>query len=142
MVDSTRPADDAVLSALDGLMSAARANVVAWMNVMERIEDVRAQRLRGLPYTEMSSPPDVPRIIDVVSSNQERLNAAAAQFRRVLAQELIAEGWSSAEVARAFGVSRQRVGVLLRSGMTTAVVDADTEQSDGPDDGVVHDGQD
>jgi predicted XRE-type DNA-binding protein len=110
------PADDAVLVALDHLVAAARANIVAWVGIMERVEKIREQRRLGLAYTQMSVTADSPPIIDVVASNQERLTVAAAHFRRALAHQLADEGWSTAEIARTFGVTRQRVSALLKPG--------------------------
>jgi DNA invertase Pin-like site-specific DNA recombinase len=100
--------------ALDQLLAVARENIVAWVGVMERVEQIREQRRAGTPYTKMDVNPATPPIIDAVSRNQERLTQAAAVFRRSLARELVAEGMSYAEVARVFGVTRQRVGNLLR----------------------------
>ena len=105
---------DEVLPALDELMAVARDNIVAWVQVMERVEQIREQRHAGVKYTEMQLKTAGPSVIDAVSSNQERLTTAAAQFRRALARALVDEGLSFAEVARLFGVSRQRVGNLLR----------------------------
>jgi predicted XRE-type DNA-binding protein len=105
--------EDAVLQALDELMAAARHNIVAWVTVMERVEQIRAQRAAGVPYTEIEVPDGSPRIIDAVTENQERLSAAAAQFRRAAARQMQQEGLTAAEIARVFGVTRQRVSALL-----------------------------
>ena len=96
-------------------MAAARDNIVSWVGVMERVEAIREQRRLGVPYTSMKIEGTTPPIIDTVARNQERLGAAAATLRRVLAHALAAEGMSHADIARAFGVSRQRVGMLLRT---------------------------
>ena len=104
------------MAALDELVTVARENIVAWVGVMERVEQIREQRRGGLRYTEMPGPTHGPSIIDAVSRNQERLTAVAARFRRALARALVGEGLSYAEIARLFGVTRQRVGNLLREG--------------------------
>lgn len=106
---------DAVLDAIEGLLAAARENIVAWVGVMERAEAIREQRRAGVPYSQMRIDTTTPPIIDAVSRNQERLGSAAAALRRSLAHALAAEGMSHADIARAFGVSRQRVGMLLRN---------------------------
>jgi len=106
---------DPVLDAIDGLLAAARENIVAWVGVMERAESIREQRRLGVQYTEMRIASTTPPLIDAVSRNQERLGTAAAALRRSLAHTLAAEGMSHADIARAFGVSRQRVGMLLRN---------------------------
>lgn len=111
--DAVAPRDE-VLGALDELLAVARENIVAWVAVMERVEQIRENRRSGLNYRDMQLSHSGPSVIDAVSSNQERLTLAAAYFRRALARALVAEGLSYAEIARAFGVTRQRVGNLLR----------------------------
>lgn len=106
------PGPDPVLAALEDVVVAARANVVTWMGVMGRVDAVREMRRQGIRYRDMQIDPDF-SIIDAISGAQERLNAAAARFRRATAKELQAEGMTAAEIARAFGVSRQRVSNLL-----------------------------
>lgn len=110
--------DDPVLDALDELLTAGRENVTAWMKIMARVEDVRDLRRRGTAYRDMGIADGIP-IIDAISSNQERLTAAAARFRRAAAHQLVAEGMTPAEIARVFGVSRQRVSVLLGESANT-----------------------
>lgn len=96
-------------------MAAARENIVSWVGVMERVEAIREQRRLGVPYTSMQVDSKAPPIIDTVARNQERLGVAAATLRRSLAHALFAEGMSHADIGRIFGVSRQRVGMLLRN---------------------------
>ena len=97
-------------------MTAARENITSWVGVMERIEAIREQRRLGVPYTSMEvGTTTAPHIMDTVSRNQERLGLAAATLRRALAHALFDEGMSHADIGRIFGVSRQRVGMLLRN---------------------------
>jgi hypothetical protein len=100
---------------MDGVLSAARENIVAWVGVMERVEAIREQRRHGVPYTSMEIGSTAPHIMDTVARNQERLGTAAAALRRALAHTLFEEGMSHADIGRIFGVSRQRVGMLLRN---------------------------
>jgi len=105
-------ADDPVLEALDELVAVGRANVVAWMGVMERVAEVREMRLQGISYRNMSLSEGM-SVVEAVAANQERLTAAGAKFRRAAVRQLQAEGLGAAAIARAFGVSRQRVASLL-----------------------------
>jgi len=100
---------------MDGILAAARENIVAWVGVMERVEAIREQRRLGVAYTDMEIVSTTPPIIDTVARNQERLGIAAAALRRALAHTLFNEGMSHADIGRLFGVSRQRVGMLLRN---------------------------
>ena len=104
--------EDPVLAALSDLVAAGRENVMAWMGIMARVDAVREFRRQGIPYVEMSIPDGVP-IIDAVGAAQDRLTAAAAQFRRATARQLHDSGLSLAEIGRLFGVSRQRIAALL-----------------------------
>lgn len=104
--------DDVVLAALDELVAAGRENIITWIGLMTRVDAIRDLRRRDVPYRDMAIENGMP-IIDAISTNQERLTTAAAHFRRVVARELQTEGLSPAAIARAFGVSRQRVASLL-----------------------------
>lgn len=121
---------DAVLEAIDGLLAAARENIVAWVGVMERAEAIREQRRLGVPYTEMRITSETPPLIDAVSRNQERLGTAAAALRRAVAHMLFDAGMSHADIGRIFGVSRQRVGMLLRNEAEPVDVSAATEDDE------------
>lgn len=121
---------DPVLDALDGILAAARENIVSWVGVMERVEAIREQRRQGIAYTQMQIMSTTPPIIDTVSRNQERLGAAAATLRRALAHTLFAEGMSHADIGRIFGVSRQRVGMLLRNEAEPADDADDSDRDD------------
>src|SRR3954463_16606279 len=96
---------DPILEALEGVVAAARANVVTWMGVMARADAIRELRRQGIAYRDMRLEGGVP-IIEAISEAQERLNAAASRFRRTTIRELHAEGMTAAEIARSFGVSR------------------------------------
>ena len=106
-----QPGDDPLLEALDELVAAGRQNVIDWMALMTRADQVRDARRRGVDYVDMQLPGL--SVIDAVTGNQERLAGAAARFRRVAARELHRSGLSVATIARNFGVTRQRVAALL-----------------------------
>ena len=104
--------DDPILDALTELVTVGRANIVAWIGLMARVEEVRELRRQGVPYSEMSLS-EGDSVIATISDNQERLTSAAARFRRASARQLRVEGMPVADIARSFGVSRQRVAALL-----------------------------
>ena len=103
---------DLLLAALDELVATGRENIASWMGIMERVDEIRELRRQGVDYADMPPPAGTP-IIEAISASQERLGVAAARFRRVAVRELRAQGMSAAAIARAFGVSRQRVASLL-----------------------------
>lgn len=104
--------DDPILDALLELVAVGRANIAEWINVMNRVEEVRELRRQGVPYSAMELR-EGESIIAAISDNQERLTNAAARFRRASARQLRDEGMAVADIARSFGVSRQRVAALL-----------------------------
>jgi lambda repressor-like predicted transcriptional regulator len=104
--------EDPILDALGELVAVGRANIATWVDVMSRVEEVRELRRQGVAYRDMSLEEGV-SIIAAISDNQERLTAAAARFRRASVRELRKEGMSVADIARAFGVTRQRIAALL-----------------------------
>ena len=101
-----------MLEALDELVAAGRSNIVAWMGVMSRVDEVRALRSCGTAYKDMTLAEGF-SIAEAVAANQERLTAAAARFRRATVRQLHDEGMTPSAIARAFGVTRQRVAALL-----------------------------
>jgi len=117
VTDAREDRDDPLLDSLATLLVAARENIVAWIRAMDQIDEIRELRRQGLRYSDMALSTG-PSLIDVVASNQERLTAAAAAYRRASVRQLHAEGMSIADIARGFGVSRQRVANLLHE--TTA----------------------
>lgn len=106
--------EDPVLEALDELLVVARQNMAGWLAVMERVEQVRGLRLSGLRYADMPTGDVGNSVMNVVATNQERLTLAGAHLRRASARQLLDEGMSIADIARAWGVSRQRVSNLLQ----------------------------
>lgn len=104
--------DDPILDSLLELVAVGRANITAWVGVMTRVEEVRELRRQGVPYSQMELR-EGESIIAAISDNQERLTTAAAKFRRASAHQLRQEGMSVADIARSFGVTRQRVAALL-----------------------------
>lgn len=119
-VDSL-PQDDEVLRSLDELMACARENMSMWLAVMERVERTRQLRATGMRYRDMGAlqASTTPTVIEAVTTNQDRLNRAAAAFRRATAQQLLSEGVPQAEIARMFGVTRQRVAAIIDSAQST-----------------------
>ena len=105
--------EDPTLDALEALLAAARENIVAWVNLMARIDEIRDLRRSGVRYSDMLLTSDGPSIIRTVAMNQERLTQAGAQFRRAAARQMYAEGRTVTDIARAFDVSRQRIDSLL-----------------------------
>jgi hypothetical protein len=103
---------DETMAALDELVAVGRENVVAWMGLMQRVEQIRALRQQGVSYRAMELP-EGPRLIDSLTANLDRLSRIAVRVRLASMRDLRREGMSIADIARAFGISRQRASLLL-----------------------------
>ena len=57
---------------------------------------------------------DGPLIVQLLTDSSAALDTCGAQVRRAEAEALYAEGLTMEQIAEVFGVSRQRVGALLR----------------------------
>lgn len=111
---SGRGSGDPVLSALDDLMAAltdCRATAAA---AEQRVQHIRSLRNDGLGYRSIADEAGRPLIVEVVSADIERLQRTAAALRRAHAAALHAEGLTMEQIAGLFGVTRQRIGAILR----------------------------
>jgi DNA-directed RNA polymerase sigma subunit (sigma70/sigma32) len=77
---------------------------------------VRRSRARGVPYTELVASEQGPLIVHLLTQSSAALDTAGANVRRAEAEALYAEGLTMEQIARSFGVTRQRVSVLLNKG--------------------------
>lgn len=102
---------DQALEALCTAVDRAQERLEA---VRLRADYLRAERAQGRPYGELVAEEDRPLLVELLSDVLEELSTAGAAFRRAEARVLHADGMSQEAIARLFGVTRQRVGVLLQ----------------------------
>jgi DNA-directed RNA polymerase specialized sigma subunit len=102
---------DEALQALDG---ALRRNLDRTERAIKRAEELRNARAEGRTWTDVVRAEEQPRILEIISANLEELYQAGGRLRRVEARALHDEGMSMEQIARLFGVTRQRVSALLR----------------------------
>ena len=100
--------------ALDALCVAVENAQQELQRVMKRAEVLRRERAAGRPYAEIVSEEDRPLVVEMLTHVLDELSAAGAAFRRSEARVLHADGLSQEAIAHLFGVTRQRVGVLLQ----------------------------
>jgi hypothetical protein len=105
---------DAVLDALGLLREALRASAEVDARIEERIDHIQEQRNRGLLYADIVPAEPRPLIVEMLTENLDRLATAGNRLRRVEAQALYDNGLTMDEIAVLFGVTRQRIGTLLR----------------------------
>lgn len=105
--------DDAVLAALDELLTvlleSAKRNQIA----IRHADVIRLLRERGHRYSEIVPMEKRPLIVELVTESLNKLSQASSRFRRAEACALYSEGLTMAEIADLFGVTRQRIAALL-----------------------------
>jgi hypothetical protein len=105
---------DAVMGALDEVLAALDRHDDRAARIRARAEAVRARSLAGESYLQVVEQVGRPAIVSLLSESLRDLADAGAILRRDEARALRAEGCTIDRVAQIFGVSRQRVSVLLR----------------------------
>lgn len=106
-------ADD-VLEALERLVEAVHATTKSNEDILRRAAQIRAQRAEGRSWVEIVDNADAPLVVELVRNNLDALFDAGGRLRRAEAKALHDEGRTMEEIARTFGVSRQRVSALLK----------------------------
>jgi hypothetical protein len=111
-VQGPDPADD-VLAALENLEAVLRETTERNRTAIRRADEIRRLRERGHRYSEIVPIEERPLIVELLTHSLNDLSDASSRFRRVEARALYSEGLTMAEIADLFGVTRQRVAVLL-----------------------------
>jgi hypothetical protein len=112
---SSRRADP-VVEALDSVVDALRENARVNQAAVRQARDIRQLRSKGRSWRQILGSGNQPLIVEMLTDNLERIQAAGSQLRRESAAALHAEGATMEEIGAMFGVSRQRVSSLLSSG--------------------------
>jgi DNA-directed RNA polymerase specialized sigma24 family protein len=109
----TRQSDE-VLEALDALLVVLRDSTHRTQAATRRAKTIRRLRRDGRSYREILGRDERALILQVTRENVDGLLQASSRLRRAEAAALYAEGMTMEEIAELFGVTRQRVSVLLR----------------------------
>jgi DNA-directed RNA polymerase sigma subunit (sigma70/sigma32) len=107
-------AEDEFLDALTTLEDVLADNGRRASLIKKRIAQLRRSRSKGASYTELVSSDDSPLIVQLLTESSTALDTSGANVRRAEAQALYAEGMTMEQIADRFGVTRQRVSMLLR----------------------------
>jgi predicted XRE-type DNA-binding protein len=113
---------DHVVDALDQLVAALHRNNDRIQRAVTKAAALRMRRENGESWNEILSAEERPLVIELIGQNLDELYTAGGRLRRSLARALYDEGLSMEQIARMFGVTRQRVSALLRS-PTPQIVD-------------------
>jgi Homeodomain-like domain len=116
MARTTDTSNDEFLEALVALEEALADNGKRAGLIKKRIAQLRRLRARNMPYTELIASGDGPLIVQLLTESSTALDSSGASVRRAEAKALYAEGLTMEQIAKSFGVTRQRVSALLRKG--------------------------
>jgi Sigma-70, region 4 len=108
-------AEDEFLEALTTLEQALADNQKRAALIKRRIAQLRRMRSRGASYAEMVSISEGPLIVQLLTESSKALDTSGAHVRRVEAQGLYDEGMTMEQIAERFGVTRQRVSMVLKA---------------------------
>jgi DNA-directed RNA polymerase sigma subunit (sigma70/sigma32) len=107
-------AQDKFLEALTALERTLADNQERTTLIKKRIAQLRRLRSRGASYAEIVSSRDGPLIVQLLTESSKSLDTSGANVRRAEARALYEEGLTMEQIAERFGVTRQRVSILLR----------------------------
>ena len=108
------PVDE--LEMLDDLAGAIEDNARDERLLARRVRRLRAQRAVGRSWHALLAEESAPAALRLAGTVIGRITEAGARLRRNVARGLRMEGATIPNIAAAFGVSHQRVSVLLRGG--------------------------
>jgi DNA-directed RNA polymerase sigma subunit (sigma70/sigma32) len=100
--------------ALRDLESALDDNARRVALIKRRIAEIRRQRSAGRSYREIVEATRGDLTVQLITEATQSLDEAGARVRRTEALALHGEGMTMEEIAKKFGVTRQRVSALLR----------------------------
>jgi DNA-binding transcriptional regulator GbsR (MarR family) len=80
----------------------------------QRIEHIRGVHAEGRPLHEIVPEEESPLIVQLLTESTNLLHSYGNRVRRTEARALHREGMTMDEIAKLFGVTRQRVSALLR----------------------------
>jgi hypothetical protein len=105
---------EAFLRALEELERALERNLEMTGRMQERIGHLRGELAAGRKLPEIVPAEETPLLVTLLTEAANLLHTCGTRVRRTEARAMHREGMSMEEIARLFGVSRQRVSQLLR----------------------------
>jgi hypothetical protein len=109
----------AFMAALRDLDHALNENIARAQRMKERIRELEQANAAGRPFREVVPEEDPPLIVQLLTESAQTLQACGSRVRRTEARALHREGLTMDQIARLFGVTRQRVSALLRDTRTS-----------------------
>ena len=109
-----RASRDPFLDALESLDMVLAEESSRLHHIRRRIALLQGERAAGRSYAEIIADEPRPRLVEMLADITRELDASGAVVRRTEARALHDAGMTMDEIAVWFGVTRQRVSVLLR----------------------------
>jgi hypothetical protein len=106
-------AEDETIAELRQLVGVIDETIAQLERVRRRADEIEQRRVRGDLYRVIVEAEERPLIVESLSDVLDSLSTAAGRFRRAEATALVAEGWTHERIGQFFGVTRQRIGILL-----------------------------
>ncbi|GAA4839894.1 hypothetical protein GCM10023201_32180 [Actinomycetospora corticicola] len=106
--------DGEVDAALAALVTELGSCIESLRAARDRAEELQEQRAGGADWLTAVRAEEPPLIVERISQALGSLNTVGGRWRRREATALHASGMSINEIARLFGVTRQRASVLVR----------------------------
>jgi hypothetical protein len=104
----------AFLDALADLDQALDTNIERTHRMRQRIREIQDALAGGRSLREVVPDEKTPLLVELLTQSAEHLHAYGSRVRCTEARALHREGLTMEEIARLFGVTRQRVSALLR----------------------------
>lgn len=105
---------EAFLRALGELDEALDVNTERAQRMKQRIEHIQSALAEGRALREVVPREETPVLVELLTQSATNLSAYGSRVRRLEARALHQEGLTMEQIARLFGVTRQRVSTLLR----------------------------
>lgn len=105
--------------AVDELRAQLVVTIGELQSAADRLEHLVRLRAAGRSWTDIVSQEDRPLIVETITGALDALGAVGGRFRREEALALRREGLSITRIGQLFGVSRQRISVLVREHLTS-----------------------
>jgi plasmid maintenance system antidote protein VapI len=102
------------MNALHELDRALDQSIDMAERMQQRIKDIRSARSDGRSLREIVPNEETPLIVQLLTESTNLLHSYGNRVRRTEARALHREGMTMDEIAKLFGVTRQRVSALLR----------------------------
>lgn len=100
--------------ALRVVADAVQDNVTRGGRILRKIGEIEARLDAGMSLAEIVEVEERPLVVELLTDNISTLNRTGVTLRRTEVRALHAQGLTMQEIADHFGVTRQRVGRLLR----------------------------